>query len=65
MKYHAITIIVDDNNNEITRMIHDENRQFVLPKTNVIVHEFTIGTLSIAEGREMCRFIEEVRGEEE
>ena len=62
MKYHAVIIIVDDNNNEITRMIKEENRQFDLPKTNMIVHEFHIGTLSIPEGQEMCQFIEEMKG---
>ena len=57
--YHAVIIIVDDNNNEITRMVKDEDNQFVWPKTNMIVHKFHIGVLSIAGGREMCQFIEE------
>lgn len=61
MKYHAVIIIVDDNNNEITRFVKDENGQFVFPKSNMIAHEFHIGTLSIPEGREMCQFIEEMK----
>ena len=64
MKYHALIIIVDDNNNEITRMIKDEDRQFDVPKTNMIVHAFNIGPLYIPEGREMCQFIEDMRGTE-
>jgi hypothetical protein len=62
MKYHAIIIIVDDNNSEITRIVKDENRQFDLPKTNMIVHDFYIGKLTIPEGQEMCQFIEELKG---
>lgn len=62
MKYHAIITIVDDNNNEITSMVKHECRQFNLSKSNVLVHEIYVGTLSILEGREMCQFIEEVKG---
>lgn len=62
MKYHAVITIVDDNNNEITRMIKDEEGQYNLLEKNVIVHEFYIGILSILDGREMCQFIEEVKG---
>lgn len=59
MKYHAIIIIVDDNNNEITRFIKHEDKQFDLPKTNSIVHDFHLGQLLIPESREMRQFIEE------
>lgn len=62
MKYHAVIIIVDDNNNEITRMVKDEDNQLNLAISNVIIHELHIGTLSIPEGREMCQFIEEMKG---
>lgn len=62
MKYHAIITIVDDNNNEITRMVKEEVRQYEMPKNNVVFHEFFIGALSIPEGREMCQFIEEMKG---
>ena len=65
MKYYAVIIVVDDKNNEITRMVKDEIGQYDLPKTNVIVHEFHIGILSIPEGREMCQFIEDMKGGEE
>lgn len=49
MKYHAIITIVDDKNNEITRIAKDEIGQYNLPENNVVVHEFHIGVLSIAE----------------
>lgn len=62
MKYHAVITIVDDNNNEITRIVKDEIGQYDLPKTNMVVHEFHIGILSIPEGREMCQFIEDLKG---
>ena len=62
MKYHAVITIVDDNNNEVTSLVKHETRQFEWPKNNVIFHEFYIGTLSIPQGREMCQFIEEMKG---
>lgn len=63
MKYHAIITIVDDNNNEITRTIKHEDNQINLPISNLIIHELHIGTLSIPEGREICQFIEEAKGD--
>ena len=62
MKYHAVIIIVDDDDNEITSIVKDEDSQFVFTKSNMIAHEFHIGTLTIPEGREMCPFIEEMKG---
>lgn len=62
MKYHAVITIVDDNHNEITSLVKDETRQFELSINNVIFHEFYIGTLSIPQDREMCQFIEEMKG---
>lgn len=62
MKYHAIIIIVDDNNNEITRFKSDEYEQINIPPYNMIVHKIFIGGLNIAESREMNQFIEDMRG---
>lgn len=59
MKYHAIITIVDDKNNEITRMVKDEDNQTDLSRFNLILHEFHIGSLSIPEGRELNQLIEE------
>lgn len=63
MKYRAIIEIVDEKNNVITSMVKEEQRQFEMPKNNVIIHEFFIGALSIPQGREWCQFIEEMKGE--
>lgn len=62
MKYHAIIIIVDDNNNEITRFKFDETEQINEPLYNMIVHKIFIGGLNISESKEMHQFIEDMRG---
>lgn len=59
MKYRAIITIVDDKNNVITTIVKDEERQYEMPKNNMIIHDFHIGFLSIPEGRELNYWIEE------
>lgn len=61
MKYHAIITIVDDKNNEITRMVKDEDNQIDLSRFNLILHDFHIGSLYIPEGREVCQLFEETK----
>lgn len=59
MKYHAIITIVDDENNEITRIVKDEERRIFLSSNNLIIHEFRIGPFSISECCELRRGMEE------
>lgn len=55
MNYHAILIVVDDNNNEITRAVYEEKQQMVMPNTNMIVHDFYIGGLRVPECKEVSQ----------